>query len=520
MQTVSAPFDTASKATTRRPIGRSYISWTKQIDPSLRYFTVGDSHVGGADYIRGVGNPIEDSPVYAFVDESNNLISLEIDRFADGVIFSVAKAVADIVLDNNSDRYTPSGGSDIQTLIRPRRVIKLKTGFSINGDPQVVQNFIGVALDRPKLDSVNKTVSIEAVDFSTLIWEATVKNTVMFVDVTADEIIATLLDSQNIASSLYSLEVGANVIPFAYFEKGDNIGNIITKLCEAEMARFYVDELGIFRFQTRDSWNKAPYTAVVVDLTDSMVINQKEPDVSTIVNKVVVTGHPREVADRQLIYQIEAPQELAPGVETDIFVNLPNPVYTADTPAKFDENSYYKAGFTIDGDDVTATEYVDLAAYYIFSNAIKLTFRNNSTATAYLTQLRIWGEPAVIIGGEGGIQALVTDQTSVDEFGLHEVAIDNDYIQSDDYATSFANILLADRSDISSYLVLTIKGLPQLQLGDRVTRNGLQYNIVRNKLRLTADEGLTQELTIVHRAVESYFRIEESAIAGTDIIAP
>jgi hypothetical protein len=521
MQSVSGSYLAGSVARVRKVVAKIEISWTRALAAGLGYFTIGVSTIGGSDRIRGEGNPINENSIYDFSDESTYVQSVEIDRYSDGVVFSVARAVIDIVLDNNSDRFTPGSTSPIASYIRPNRIIKASFGFTQNSVSTYLQNFVGLVVDYPKIDKVSKTISLHGLDFAYIIWDSTVKNTVMFVDSTADQIISYLLQSQGLASSLISFDVGVNVIPFAYFEKGDKLGNIISKLCEAEMARFYVDEQGLFKFKTRDSWNKPPYDSPIFTITDAMVVSEKQPDVSSIINAVEITGLPREVEQNQFLYALDSIRQIGPGATLEFFVNFDDPIYTLETPTKYGDTSFYKAGYSQDAADDSATAFIELAGYDVFSKAVKVTFRNNDPSnTIYLTQLTLWGQPAIIIGGDAGVQVRVTDDDSIDEFGEQLVKINNDFIQSSDYAQSYGNVILADRADAEDYLVLTIMGLPQLQIGDRVTRNSYQYTIVRNKIRLTMDDGMTQELTIVRRAIETYFRIGVSTISGPDIIGP
>lgn len=519
MQTVSASFTTASQAALRKPIAKAEISWTKQIDPAIDFFTIGVSLIGGADVIKGDVNDISHNEDYVFENESIYVESIEIESKLEEPVMSVARTMADVVLDNNTDRFTPDGGSSIDDYIRTQRIIRLSLGFDY-GSQEFVQKFIGVNVDYPTLDITNKRVSIHALDWAFLLWDKEVQRTAMFVNQTTDIILRDLLVAVGVPPDKLRLNQGINVIPFAYFYKGQNLGNIIKKLCEAELGIFYVDEEGNFIFLSRDAWTRSPYNTSVFTIPQASIVSQRNPNTDMIINAVEVRGKPRQLGQNQLLWSLLQPIEIAAGDTYRFFIDYTDPVYDIDIPTPLGVTSKFKAGFANDITDFSATEYCEVTSFTKFATSSLIGITNNNASNSiWVTQLDIFGQPARVVGGVFGT---AEDDDSIDEFGRHLIQIENDFIQSDDFANTTAQLLVSDRSDISNYKELVIRGIPQLQLGDRVTlsTDGEEYHILRSRLKLTGDDGLVQELTLVSRVINSYFRVGISTIGGDDLIGP
>jgi len=150
------------------------------------------------------------------------------------------------------------------------------------------------------------------------------------------------------------------------------------------------------------------------------------------------------------------------------------------------------------GSDVTS-DFV-ITNWDNFSQASVVTIQNNSGGTAYLTSMNVFGKPALPTNPQG-IYVRAEDPTSVASYGERSIKIENDYIQTYEDATLIAETIVENRKDPSSYKRLTILGLPHLQLGDRVTRDGEDYWVIRIQGKFTIDDGLIQEIDIVKRTI-------------------
>lgn len=260
MLSVNNDFKLKAKSKNRPVRAGAGISWLKTY-AGADWFSIGISTIGGNDVIKGTGSVVSEADNYAYYDESDYLMSLEYDRWFEEPVFSISRGLCDIILDNNDDRFTPGVDATIGDYIKPRRPLRAYAGFKIAGVDIMPQIFVGTIVEFPKVDNQAKTATIHAIDFTEVLWNMTVEQNALFENKRTDELIEELLTT-NVGLSIgqYLLDTGTVTIPFAFFEKGQKIGDIISKLCEAEQATFYVDEHGIFHFEIRTHWNNLPHT--------------------------------------------------------------------------------------------------------------------------------------------------------------------------------------------------------------------------------------------------------------------
>jgi hypothetical protein len=81
-------------------------------------------------------------------------------------------------------------------------------------------------------------------------------------------------------------------------------------------------------------------------------------------------------------------------------------------------------------------------------------------------------------------------------------------------------MLLDDFSTPENIQRITIRAVPELQLGDLISWQGRYWRVYDIKSTLDASSGYIQEILIMQRTIASYFRIGISTIGGTDKIAP
>lgn len=518
MQSVSAEFETASLAKVRRPVASVGISWDKSLASEFTYFTIGVSTIGGDDIIKGVGSVPNEFEYFNFDDETDYVESIEIDRYFEQPVSSVVRAALDLVINNVSGRFDPDGSSPIASDIKPNRPVYVRLGFSF-GSIEYVYNFRGQIVEFPKLNTMNKSVSLFALDLMDVIADTLVETTTLLQDMRVDEIIAYLLEQTGITSDKYDFELGAVVIPFASFEKGAKLGNIIKKLVQAEGGVFWVDELGVFRFLSRDSWNVSPYNTSQIDLTDDLVVAESSPDINSIINAVEVIARPRALQPSQPIWSQEGARQIAPGETVEIWATYTDPSIDVQPPQRDAlAGSTFVGGLTAEDPTNSGSEFLSVGSFDTFSTSAKLTITNNhDSLTIYLTTLTLFGQPAKVTKE---LYVRAEDEDSIADFGERLLRIENDYIQSETWAYALAKTLVEDRKDLNSFKVLVVRGLPQLQLGDMITRNEITYTITRIKTKFDGSNGLTQELTLQKKTVQTYFRVGISTIGGTDKIAP
>ena len=517
MQTVTGGFDTASKAAIRNVAHKFEVAWDQSY--SATFFSIGSSTIGSSDIIKGNGLVPNESDQLSYIDESDYVESIEIDRFFNDPVPSIAKAALDVVLDNTSGRFTPNGGSSIQLYLKSGRAMKVELGFNFAGITERVRNFLGINPDFPTWNDKSSTFSIHALDLSYALSEVVVPSTILLEDYRADQIIELLLGAVGVDSTNYELSVGQSIIPFLLISPGDKIGDIIAKVVQAEGGLFFSDETGKFKFWDRNIWNTAPYNVSQVTITDDMIIEQQQPSVNNIVNACEVKSSPRALQDRQPVFKLASAVEILPGEAYDEWVAFQDPVKDAEVPVRAaTSGSTFIGGYDYQDEDGLLSDYLDVETFDAFTSTAHIVIRNNHTENSvFLKNLTVWGQPAKVYDT---IDTRAENEDSITEYGEQLLTIENDLIQSRDYAYSLAKMIVEDRKDISNYLQMTIKGLPQLQLGDLVTRNSTGYNVTRVKTKLTASDGLVQTLTLVRKSIIPYIRTGVSLIGDADRIAP
>lgn len=108
MQTTSLAFRGHASADVRPLSWQCLMSFRKDFDSNIDFFTIGVSTIGSTDIIKGVGDVIQEWDKYDYEDFSDRLISMEWVRDQDSVS-SVSLAMADIVLDNHDGLFIPRG---------------------------------------------------------------------------------------------------------------------------------------------------------------------------------------------------------------------------------------------------------------------------------------------------------------------------------------------------------------------------------------------------------------------------
>ena len=197
------------------------------------------STIGGSDIIKGVGDVVAEWDKYQYDDYSYRIKSIEVTRQEEN-FNSTTLAQADLVMENHDNYFTPNRGSVIDEFILPYRPIKLAGGFGAESVPQ----FVGLTEKMPTVEEKSKTISFHCIDFMYSLFNRPLDQAVMYQDMRTDQILAALLVAFGISPTQYQFDVGFNIIAFAFFDKGSKFGDVVKKLMQAEMGRFYdVDDV-------------------------------------------------------------------------------------------------------------------------------------------------------------------------------------------------------------------------------------------------------------------------------------
>lgn len=516
MQTVSAAF-TAEEHDTNRSITQSVqIAWKKSFNSAISFFTIGVSTIGGTDIIPAPDSSPSNWNKYQFTDESTYVTSLAYDRELQQPIGGLTAGLAEIDVDNTSGRYTPRqmGGvgsnSEIFTAVnKPARPFTISAGFNMGADINVAQ-FVGLTDRPPAIDMREKKAKFQGTDWVGYLQDKYVDNAAMFTYQTTDQIIKTSLTTLGFSTAQYDLDTGINVVPFAEIEPGDKWGDFINKLVQAEDGIFYQDETGKLRFQNRQAWDASPYNTVQRIITTAQVIEQANPNYDHIINVVEIKSKPRAKQVNQLVFTLSGTKELPALTDTEIFVTFEDPMLAIQDPV-------YIANTKSDGTGTDVSTSISLKSYSKFIRAAKIVLRNNTSATAFITSMTIYGRPAKV---STEIYTRYQDDSSVTAYSEKRFELENEYIGSQDWANSYAQMILNDYAEPENLQEITIRAIPEIQFGDLVSWQGRYWRIFGIATKLDSGVGFIQTLKLLQRTPTSYFRIGISTIGSSDKIAP
>ena len=293
-------------------------------------------------------------------------------------------------------------------------------------------------------------------------------------------------------TSLYSIHADLDDIdiPYAYFGRTTH-RDALVEIAEAGMCCLYMDRTGklvIDRYDDTDTTSKYVLTASRYFSKDSPL------NFSEMCNYVEITPRPRtKAASLTPVYTDTESFTVAAGTtvtKTCIFSGS-DPVSDVGTVAAppTTTGSY----FTTSG---SGTIHIDTQTNY--SWASEIVFHNDTGSDADVTKIVIEGKPLTL---EGGAAAVAEDESSVRLNGKMALQspIENDLIQTTEYAQTLAEGILAVYKDPRRDVTVQARGYIMSQLGERMTVGTIDgqyskdYTIVRQ--RIEYDGGLQVEMT-------------------------
>lgn len=525
MQTVSSTFTANTSKPLREISWRLLMSFEKNYDPSIDFFTIGTSTIGGTDILKGVNDVVQEWDKFDYADLTDRVLSIEFNREVDPPLSSLTLTTAQITLDNHDDVFTPGNASSpYDGFIQPRRPMRFHIGMRAEPIPM----FIGVTDGMPEVNESSKTVRFNCFDFLSSIIQKPLDTELMYTNKRTDEVISSLLQSAGLLTTQFVLDTGAVVIPFAYFEKGSKLQDAITAISEAELGNVSCDENGVIRFQNRTNWAT---NSNVWNFTKDNVLDIDTVTDNDVINVVEVYSKARKVQAKQKIWELESAVEVKGSSTVEIFANFEDdngtlPVTSVDTPVYISSatTSLFAVNTSSDGTGSIDSTHVTLTSHSLFSTAYKMVFTNTSTSSLFITQLELKGTPAKVVSD---IYVRVQDDASVgifDALDEHVFKVENNYIQDEVAANSIAQIIIEDRSEIDDQRKMQVRGVPQLQIGDAINYTdeiiNEDYFVTRINGIMDTTAGFRQYLQVSKRTINTYFRIGISLIGGTDKISP
>lgn len=512
-----------------RPLDwRVNVSFTKERDDDIGWFTLDESELNGGDFLADDDTkPIQVWDAYDYQDISDRLISMSITRSVE-FPYNVQSAIADFSLNNYDDYLSIAGAGGVSPLsqyILPKRPCRLYLGFKTGGQaPQ----FVGLTQGIPSYDGFrNERANFTALDFLSEIGDMKLNSMVMMRDARTDEVIAAILEQFGISRSMFDLDRGLNVIPFVYFESGKDAGNALRELVQAENGRMWLDEEGIIRFEPRTAYlGDMP----VMTLDANNIIDITPSREGQIVNSVYISAEVRQILELQPVFSDDnsngyssSPTEdnyRVPANGTkEVWLNFEDPVWTANnlvlngTATNSNFRAVNLAGEAVNsGVSATGT---------LFATAYKLELTNTNPFPVSVNYLELWGEPARMLGGQP-LEYEAEDSDSVLKYGQMKLEItDNRCFGSLDNARAYALDVLKKYSEYNNIITANVKSDPSLQLGDIVEIDYTNYSgdyLVTGMSHKLSDAVLETELTLRKTELYSPFILDESVLNGPDVL--
>lgn len=513
MQTTpSATFDNYAKGSMRPYKQRVFMSFAKDYDVTITFFTLDTSYLDSTDVLSGTNSVIQEWDKYTYTEYSHRVISIEWER-EQVTPWSVAQAIADITFDNSDDFFTPGSGSVIADNVLPRRPVRIYAGFG----SEVITQFIGLTDGMPKLDDKQKTATFHCVDFLASMYNKKLDQTALYQNQRVDQIISSLLTTAGgLTASQLSLDTAFTTIPYAFFDKGEKLGSALDKLVQAEIGRLFMDENGVITFQNRQNFDNS---ASVYNFNPSNVKDYKTLKEDEISNVVEVKSAILGVQTKQKVYELSQATIIPVGQTIEIWADFQDPVTSIDTPVNIASatTSLWKANTLSDG---TGSDYTSLTlTYSLFSKSYKMSFQNTGASDCYITSLVLFGTP---VRATADVYERQESSTSTSKFEEQVMTIENKFIQDATSARSLAILLATIYNDYSGISEIDVKGTPALQLNDTVTidLNGISGSYYISKItNKMVGNGFEQVLQTQRRLVLTFFTLDSSYLDGSDVLA-
>lgn len=518
MISVSDGFHQSARGQVIQPIVAPYISFAKDYDPDIQFFTLDQSVLDGSDILANEdSNPLQIWDLYNYIDYSDKLVQLQLSRSVE-FPYTVQIAQADITFDNHDGYFTHGSGSAIDQYNLPSRPTRIYAGYQGQGS---VPQLVGLTSQMPDINQGSRTADYHVDDFLVQICESSLSEVIDMRDARTDEVLSAIVEQFGLTPSQYSFEAGANTIPFVFFDVGQDAGEAIRKLVQAEGGRFWLDELGILRFQARGSF--ADTTAMTFD--EYSIIDVRPSDDSQMVNRVRIQADIREVQEYQVVYTKSASRNntgtslwfVGKNSSSTISCSLTDPCYDVVNPTlgKSSSVSWFTA---VDYNEDPVTSGVS-ASSTLTSNALIVTFTNSNNFDIDINEMQLFGEPAKVVNV---LDYEAYDDTSVEEYGEHLLEItDNQFFQSDEQADLYARYMLYERANYNPVLDVDVKGDFSLMLGDIIELRGTEYagTYIVDGINWEAGAGRLATTLKVHQYnAPHYFTLDESILDGTDVL--
>lgn len=471
MQSVSAEFTTHSQAAIQKPVAKLEVQWD-----------------GGS-----------------WVDESANLAShkgtLRYNAGGPDLTPSGTTDSMEITLHNTGFRYSPlatTGDSSIRVYISGDAgfhgiAFRLEQGYTLSTGNTYVRIFTGIIYAWQE-DSAAKTIKLFGRDMGYKYLQRRA-STALVTNVRTDRWIeylarnflleatqgATIGDVSNLGvliggTRMRGIGVGTSTGPgvmvldksnfyveYAWLDD-ESVLEEIYAAAAAEGGTIYFDHTGGLRFETWGHWLRSPHNASVWTFSASRMANLTPMQTAdSLATEVVVEWSPRRPGMGGVLFEIGAGEyrEIRPGASVTFDVRLPQPAVAIFDPRPEDDYWLQSSG----GLNMNASCTLTIITY---AQRARVTITNNhTTLAAILSRMQLRGIPLEGQSSQEYSKALASPPLAYERT---RSVRGNPYLQTHAQAEFLANFLSDRHAQIvDRWTLRDVPGVPQLQLGDRVT---------------------------------------------------
>jgi len=455
-------------------------------------------------------------------NESTYFVSAKGNWTMEGDLGEGLASQADFELENTTLRFLPENiASPIYSYLRPRRQIRF---YVVIGGVNYLL-FTGY-IKAIEPDRKSGMVNLHCFDNAEKVMNVSCPRTA-YTDYYTHELMQILGVAAGInVDTGMALENSRHLVRAAYF--GDrNIWPVMGELAVAERGRVFFDIDGILRFWGRDHIQEQ---ARVTTLTRATHLEQMEFTVEEqhIKNRVTVKARPRASAGIQPVWTNGGALALNQYTEQLVWIPAGGTQYAyMDITDAYDEalpctdwirpvaTTDYEANSAADGTGTDYTGSITINSFITYADACYLEVQNHAPVDIYFTRFQVRANPLQIWKW---ISIRQEDEWSVAEYGVQEIAIENNFIDDEQMANDIAEVEVKRWKNAKNGFKATILGVPYLQIGDVVgleVSSGTYEDYMIYSINWDVDtKGFMQELEFVDKI---HFPITQTLDCGADI---
>ena len=390
--------------------------------------------------------------------------------------YKVGKAT--IVLDNFDDKYRPSNtSSPLFGNLDKGKFARLAVQNGDDGSEyEIFNGIIADIIPSGKSKGRWSKVTIKLVDGWQ--WLRTTISLAIQASIVSDVAIDDVLDAVSWPARWgRDVGVGAATLGF-WFADGANAKKTINQLVQAELARGWVGSDGKFYFRSRNAGQATDLSITQAEILKNII--ERVP-FETVKNIVKVRAHPLKQQPTGTLWTLDEIPSVANGATFTVwaehsFNNNQVPALNVITPATITD---FAANDQSDGGGTDRTSDFAVQSISKFARTTKIVMINNGAGTAFLTLLKLRGDPisdenAAFQIGEAGDFATKPRTLTLDEPWNQDV---DDAFQQ---ATYLASIL----STFDPFPIIEFINRPTFQYGTDLTGlvnlNIAEYGISAN----------------------------------------